>query len=378
MIKAAKNANIFIEPRLLSATAKAKLPIWYHVGLKGKHRIGWKSPAAICLRSNHHIITTGDMIDLLSPNHQVTPLCNSPETCKQWAQNTLTRLEDQWNPLAVQQALEYRPPEELLYVAKSLPEPSDDLKDGFRINLYNPPPRERRLFRPPDDPNPPDTLIIYTDGSARNNGNSEATAGMGIWYGKDDPRNQALRLPQNMNRNNAAELMAILYVLQNTAHKNIQQGWMGVANKNIIVAIAGWLLFREQQGTCTYLRKVEGHSGDEGNEEADKLANQGAEKETPDNINLTSPQDCRIQGLALAHASQALLYRTILDAKDTPETSQLMKSYGNRCDITASAKTYKLSYGNPCTMPIKSGPTGKVSPDLNTEECVIHVTKSRH
>lgn len=149
----------------------------------------------------------------------MTPLCETPNACKQWAQKTLERLDQIWNPLADWPAKNYRQNEENLYIAKPLPEPSDDLKDGFRINLYNPPPRDRRLFQEPDNPHPPDTMTVYTDGSARNNGNTNATAGIGIWYAENDPRNRALRLPQHLNTNNAAELMAILFVLQNTSPK---------------------------------------------------------------------------------------------------------------------------------------------------------------
>lgn len=338
MMKAAKNANTFLEPKLLSADAKAKLLIWFHLGLKGKHCIGWKLPAAICLRTRHLVITTGELINITLPEHHMTPDCDIPETCKYWAQNTLAHLNDIWNPLILPPTRNYKPLEENLYIAKPLPDPSNDLKDGFWIDLYYPPPRNCRLYRPPDDP--PDILTVYMDGSTKNNGTTEATAGIGIWYGEDDSRNRALRLPQSLNRNNAAELMAILYVLQNTApkteleiqtdsqysidqitkhlHKNIQQGWIGVANREVISAIAAWLLHREQKGTNTYLRKVEGHSRDKGNDGADELTNQGARKALPENINLSSPQDYRIRGLTLTSATQELIYRSILDAKNIP------------------------------------------------------------
>jgi len=49
---------------------------------------------------------------------------------------------------------------------------------------------------------------VYTDGSCSNNGKIDAKAGMGVYFGKDDPRNVSRRV-EGKQTNNTAELGAI-------------------------------------------------------------------------------------------------------------------------------------------------------------------------
>lgn len=55
-------------------------------------------------------------------------------------------------------------------------------------------------------------IIVYTDGACSNNGRSNARAGFGVYFGKDDSRNasEAYKGPQT---NNVAELLAIIKAL---------------------------------------------------------------------------------------------------------------------------------------------------------------------
>lgn len=53
-------------------------------------------------------------------------------------------------------------------------------------------------------------IYVYTDGACSNNGRPGAKAGIGIWFGSDDPRNVSEALPSGTN--NVAELTAILRV----------------------------------------------------------------------------------------------------------------------------------------------------------------------
>ena len=50
---------------------------------------------------------------------------------------------------------------------------------------------------------------VYTDGACSNNGKDTAVAGLGIYFGPNDPRNVSQRL-DGKQTNNAAELTAIL------------------------------------------------------------------------------------------------------------------------------------------------------------------------
>lgn len=55
-------------------------------------------------------------------------------------------------------------------------------------------------------PSGSDTLVIYTDGSARGNGKLGSQAGLGVFFGVNDPRNLSERL-QGEQTNQRAEIM---------------------------------------------------------------------------------------------------------------------------------------------------------------------------
>jgi hypothetical protein len=103
----------------------------------------------------------------------------------------------------------------------------------------------------------------------------------------------------------------------NNIHENglrlEKQGWIDVANKNILQKIIASL--RSRRGD-TYFIKVKGHSGDKGNEEADKLAKEGAAKDIADNIDLQIPEDYDVEGAEFIALTQAELYRGIREMKE--------------------------------------------------------------
>ncbi|KAF6760766.1 ribonuclease H-like domain-containing protein, partial [Ephemerocybe angulata] len=140
--------------------------------------------------------------------------------------------------------------------------------------------------------------IAYTDGSCTNAGYEEAKAGAGIWYGKDDARNKAIRVPSSLPQtNNSAEAAAVLIALQaarsrdtliirtdskfvidsvNRNRKKIEDSdWLEQSNRSLIEPIIARIRHRKGR---TAFEKVKGHSGDEGNDGADALAAIGAEK----------------------------------------------------------------------------------------------------
>jgi len=54
------------------------------------------------------------------------------------------------------------------------------------------------------------TIYIYTDGACINNGKKEAKAGIGIYFGKENPNNVSRELHGDNLTNNIAELTAII------------------------------------------------------------------------------------------------------------------------------------------------------------------------
>tara|TARA_Y100000817_G_C16738572_1_gene491349 strand:+ start:126 stop:734 length:609 start_codon:yes stop_codon:yes gene_type:complete len=70
-------------------------------------------------------------------------------------------------------------------------------------------------------------ICVYTDGSCSNNGYSNANAGIGIYFGENDPRNLSRKI-EGKQTNNTAELKAII-VTYGILEKEINEG------KNILI-----------------------------------------------------------------------------------------------------------------------------------------------
>jgi len=158
-----------------------------------------------------------------------------------------------------------------------------------------------------DDGFVPD-YYVYTDGACSKNGAADATAGVGVFFGTDDPRNVARRLlpAEGHQTNNAAELAAIIdalaaikpdlaagthiTVLSDSKYsircatsygaKCAENGWSdpGTPNKELVRTLFG--LFGEC-GPNVRLKHVRAHTKcvdahSLGNKQADALARQGA------------------------------------------------------------------------------------------------------
>lgn len=148
----------------------------------------------------------------------------------------------------------------------------------------------------------PEYEEVYCDGACKNNGNPNAVAGIGIWWGPDDPRNEAFRCP-GAQTNNRAELIAIVMVLLSVPMDGkpliiksdsdysrkcldewskgwIQKNWVTssgqpVKNRAIIQYLLALLDARQRWGHKVEIKWVKGHAGIVGNEGADQLANLG-------------------------------------------------------------------------------------------------------
>ncbi|KAJ7651556.1 ribonuclease H-like domain-containing protein, partial [Mycena polygramma] len=145
--------------------------------------------------------------------------------------------------------------------------------------------------------------VVYSDGACKNNGQPGAVAGVGVWYGANDPRNIAERCPGDQT-NNRAELIAIVRVLEETpaskkplliksdstysikcfkewVPKWIKNGWVTsskepVKNAPLIKYLSAHLDARALHGQKVRLQYIKAHVGFEGNEGADYQANLGA------------------------------------------------------------------------------------------------------
>jgi ribonuclease HI len=76
---------------------------------------------------------------------------------------------------------------------------------------------------------------VYTDGSCSNNGGVHALAGMGVYFGKDDPRNMSQRV-KGKQSNNTGELGAIL-LAYTIIEKDVRSGKKVMIASDSIYAI---------------------------------------------------------------------------------------------------------------------------------------------
>jgi len=89
-------------------------------------------------------------------------------------------------------------------------------------------------------------------------------------------------------------------------------GWINIKNTPLFKKAAHLLRLRTAK---TMFRWIKGHNGTVGNEESDRLAKLGANKQDSDELDLEIPPEFDIQGAKLATLTQAMAYRGILERK---------------------------------------------------------------
>ncbi|OLN95282.1 Ribonuclease H [Colletotrichum chlorophyti] len=153
--------------------------------------------------------------------------------------------------------------------------------------------------------NQPAEVDAYTDGSSLGNGKDGSRAGVGVFFGRNDPRNISEPLQGETQTNQRAELTAILRALQVMPLTQSMQiitdsmysikcvtqwyktwekkGWRTatgevVKNKDLISGVRECIKNRDAQGARTRFTWVKGHAKNPGNLAADRLAVAGSKK----------------------------------------------------------------------------------------------------
>ncbi|KAF2397069.1 RNase H domain-containing protein [Trichodelitschia bisporula] len=146
-------------------------------------------------------------------------------------------------------------------------------------------------------------LHVWTDGACRSNGKKNAIAGVGVFFGVNDPRNVSEPLKGPRQTNQRAELTALKRALDicplhrpvvifsdsnyaincvTTWYENWKRnGWVSssrkpVENRDLVEEVVAKIEQRKAAGTTTVFEWVKGHSNDPGNVAADMLAVRGA------------------------------------------------------------------------------------------------------
>ncbi|XP_061067257.1 ribonuclease H1 isoform X1 [Eubalaena glacialis] len=145
------------------------------------------------------------------------------------------------------------------------------------------------------------SVVVYTDGCCSSNGRRRARAGIGVYWGPGHPLNVGIRLPGRQT-NQRAEIHAACKAIEQAKAQNINKlvlytdsmftingitnwlqgwkksGWRTSTGKEVINKEDFMELDRLVQGMDIQWMHVPGHSGFIGNEEADRLARQGAKQ----------------------------------------------------------------------------------------------------
>ncbi|XP_069870730.1 ribonuclease H1 [Dipodomys merriami] len=146
-----------------------------------------------------------------------------------------------------------------------------------------------------------DYVVVYTDGCCSSNGRRRARAGIGVYWGPGHPLNVGIRLPGRQT-NQRAEIHAACKAIEQAKAQNISRLVLYTDSMFTINGITNWVQGWKKNGWRTSAGKdvinkedfvaleqltrdmdiqwmhVPGHSGFVGNEEADRLAREGAKQ----------------------------------------------------------------------------------------------------
>ncbi|XP_032722658.1 ribonuclease H1 isoform X1 [Lontra canadensis] len=144
-------------------------------------------------------------------------------------------------------------------------------------------------------------VVVYTDGCCSSNGRRRARAGIGVYWGPGHPLNIGIRLPGRQT-NQRAEIHAACKAIEQAKAQDIKKlvlytdsmftingitnwvqgwkknGWKTSTGKEVINKEDFVALEQLTQGMDIQWMHVPGHSGFVGNEEADRLAREGAKR----------------------------------------------------------------------------------------------------
>ncbi|KDQ56067.1 hypothetical protein JAAARDRAFT_133158 [Jaapia argillacea MUCL 33604] len=382
MLRTAKMFDVSFAPLAIDERLQKQLPAWFHIGVPPGT---YNSATHKCIKDTHGTTTVATLLglkrrlddsrhkprkdckcQLCKDDHRVG--CENPTVCCKRAAKILQKTPPKFN-------LTVRPLADGLTLTHHRKEKNRQAHQDRGDILFDPTVTVRasiaecfRIFTHPDSiSNIPgyrltepvggmnmlhEHLTVYTDGSCTNNGKANAQCGSGIWIEEGHPKNRSIRVPGNKQSNQVGEIVAVLvaaqiiegfapitfvtdsmYVIDGlTKHlpEWEDRGWIGVENSEFFKAAAYRL--RTRSATTTFWW-VKGHSGDQGNDAADRMAAAGAAKLIPDQLDLLVPKEFDLQGAKLATMTQAIAYQGI-QSRSIPPTRPGART---RLEITRAA-----------------------------------------
>ncbi|XP_049981879.1 ribonuclease H1 isoform X1 [Alexandromys fortis] len=187
-------------------------------------------------------------------------------------------------------------PREPLNKGEELPEPGTKHTKRNTEHMEPDPPVSKDMFSYMGE-----SVVVYTDGCCSSNGRNRARAGIGVYWGPGHPLNVGVRLPGRQT-NQRAEIHAACKAIMQARAQNISKlvlytdsmftingitswvqgwkknGWRTSTGKDVINKEDFMELDELSQGMDIKWMHIPGHSGFVGNEEADRLAREGAKQ----------------------------------------------------------------------------------------------------
>ena len=245
MVSTALKYGTRLEAINLTRNALKDMPIWFHARENTRLRKAATSSVSICLRRKHGVKTVGDAMTaaecLNNPEHRKSKKCKCqgckaardnhkcthPDNCFKRARQLLNTLLQKWDPrMADEQAPRNEAHHEGWQTFNKQLATVDNVQDIFRVftedNAMPDEPAQGEM------PNIPQGITrVATDGSCLAAWTTNVSAGARVFYGVNDARNMAVRVPRTwVQTNQTGEMTAVLraVVNNNIDHANLQIG----------------------------------------------------------------------------------------------------------------------------------------------------------
>jgi len=348
MLKTARKYNTGYEARKVEYRQKLKMPVWHNFAINENWL--WNKKAAKCLRNNHEVRTTEDLVN--ERRKQYNHNCENDKNCNEMINSLMNQLPELIDPVR------NTPRKDMLDHTPKRKEKNKKANKKENKITFNPDITERedprnaiRIFRKENNYKIRNTkaikvnkpayrntnkqkleIEIYTDGSCTKNGMMNAQCGAGVWISDNNKDNKAISIIDGIKTNQRAELIAIIEAIKIAGNRDVtiftdsmtcienivdnipqweDKDWIDVKNSEDWKALV--FLLRKKAGT-TEFQWIKGHSGIEGNEKADRLADKGRTAELKYQ-QIEVPENFQITGARLQTLTQAQAYKLILRQK---------------------------------------------------------------
>lgn len=349
MFKTARKFNTGYEVRKVEKDQKLRMPVWHNFTVN-KNWL-WNKKAAKCLRNNHKVKVMKDLINERNKMNILT--CENDKSCEAMKTKLLKQLPELIDPTQNtprKDNLDHTPrrkekhkktdkKKKRVTFNPDITEKEDPRnairifreKDNYKIRKTKETVTTKPAYRDQQITN--EKIKVYTDGSCTKNGMEDTQCRAGIWISERNTNNKAINIKRGNKTNQRAKLIAIVEAIKLTKNKNVtvltdlltrienitdnlekweDMNWLNVKNSEDWKILA--YLLRSKSGK-TEFKWVKGHDRIKGNEEADKLADEGrTAEETYKKIEV--PPNFQITGARLQTLTQAQAYKLVLKDKE--------------------------------------------------------------